>query len=262
MNATPTDTAGIVARKPGLPALWMMVISEFKMVMRDISGMVVPLVLPMLILVMSASTAVAEVDEASGLTGLEAFVLPVVIAIVLCLIGVVNMPSFISLYRKAGVLRRLAVTPVSPSLVLVAQVIVSLIQAAIGVGLALLVAVLAFDAQLPANVIAFIGIMLLGMFAMYGIGMLVAAIAPTPGAAVAISLLAFFALGASGGMFGGPDSLPDTVATIGEYLPFGALREALTDVWLEQGLDTQHLLVMAGWAGVGGIAAVTTFRWD
>lgn len=256
------DVSSVQARRPGVRSLGVMVVSELKMVVRDVSGLVVPLVLPLLILVMSASAATAEVDEASGLSGLEVYVLPIVIAIVFSLIGVVNMPSFIAYYRKAGVLRRLAVTPASPSMVLVAQVVVSLIQAAIGVGVALLVAVTFFEASLPGNLLAFVGVMLLGLLAMYGIGMVVAAVAPSPSGAVAIALIVFFALGATGGMFGGRDALPDTVATIGEHLPFGALVEALGDLWLRGSVEPVHLIAMAAAAVLGGAIAALTFRWD
>lgn len=48
------------------------------------------------------------------------FVLPLVLIMVIATIGVVNMPSFLAYYRRAGILRRLAVTPASPVMVLVA----------------------------------------------------------------------------------------------------------------------------------------------
>lgn len=256
------DVSAIRARRPGARALAVMVLSEAKMTVRDVAGLVVPFLLPVLILVMSASAATSEVDEATGLTGLEHFVLPLVIAIVLSLIGVVNMPSFIAYYRKSGILRRLSVTPASPVLVLLAQVIVSLLQAAVGVAVALAVAVLAFEATLPSALALFLAVLLLGLLAMYGIGMVVAAIAPSPSAAVAISLIAFFALGATGGMFGGPDALPDAVARVGELLPFGALVEALGDIWTSGTAQLSHLISLAAAAFLGILVAAVSFRWD
>src|SRR5690606_15357682 len=51
----------IVARRPGLGAWLTMIQCEIKMVVRDTAGLVVPIGLPLLILVMSASTAAEQV---------------------------------------------------------------------------------------------------------------------------------------------------------------------------------------------------------
>src|SRR5690606_15538093 len=126
--------------------------------------------------------------------------------IVIAMIGVVNMPSFLAVYRTSGVLRRLSVTPVHPAMVLVAQVITSVVQTAIGVALALTVGRLAFGLHAPRNLWAAIGVFVLAAAAMYALGMLVAAIAPTANASVAIGLATFFAMGAVGGMFGSTDN--------------------------------------------------------
>lgn len=250
------------AHRPGLRSLGVMVAAEFKMVLRDYAGLVVPIGFPLLILVMSAGAAAAEVPGGGGLSGLEAFVLPLVFGIVTASIGIINMPSFLSYYRKSGVLRRLAVTPASPVMVLISQVLVSMFQAAIGIGLSLGVAVVFFNASLPANPATLAGILLLTMLAMYGIGMPVAAFSPSPNAAVAIGLIAFFAVGATGGMFGGPAALPSAVATIGQYLPFQPALQLLFEVWSGSTLSIQPLIVLAAWTLLGMVVASRFFRWD
>lgn len=254
-------SAVIDTPRPGLRAWRTLVRSEMKMVRRDTAGLIVPIGLPLLIMVMSAAGA-SEAVEGSELTGLEVYVLPVVFGVVLAFIGVLNMPSFLAYYRRSGILRRLAVTPASPVMVLIAQAIVSLLQAIVGISVAFAVAVLAFGARLPADLGAAIGVLGLGMAAMYGIGMIVAALAPTPNSAVAIGLVSFFALGALGGMFGGRQALPEALATAGEYLPFGATGEALSAAWLGNALDPIHLVSLAGTVLVGGSIAALAFRWD
>ncbi|SED78651.1 ABC transporter permease [Ruania alba] len=190
-------TTEIQAQRPGLRAWRTLVVCEAKMVARDTSGLIVPLGLPLLILLMSASSAGEQVVQ-NGRTALEVFVLPLALTIVIAMIAIVNMPSFLAYYRRTGILRRLAVTPASPALVLVAQLVVSLIQAALGIGIALAVAALAFGAGPPENLAAAIGSFTLASLAMYSVGMVVASVAPTPNSAVAIGLVAFFALGALG----------------------------------------------------------------
>lgn len=249
------------ARRPGMRALWMLVVSEAKSVARDTAGLVVPLGMPLLILVMSASAA-AEHTGAAGLTGVELYVLPLVLVMVMAMIGIVNMPSFLAMYRRMGILRRLGVTPASPALVLVAQAIVAVVQAVLGIALALAVAGIAFGARPPVDLLAALGVGALIMAAMCALGMLVAAIAPTPNSAVAIGLVGFLGLGAMGGMFGGPDALPGPLRDATPYLPWGAGVDALAKAWAGAPVEPLSLIVLAATIVVGALVAALLFRWE
>jgi len=172
------------------------------------------------------------------------------------------MPSFLAYYRLSGILRRLSVTPASPAMMLVGQVVVGAVQTLLGVGAALLAASSFFGARPPVDPFAAVGVFALVMGAMYAVGMIVAAIAPTPNAAVAIGLVVFFALGACGGLFGSPDALPDPVAQVGGWLPFGASVEALSAAWAGTAIAPANLIGLAAAIGVGAAVAATVFRWD
>lgn len=250
--------ADITARRPGARAWLALVRAEARMTVRDVSGLLVPIALPLLILVMSAGPASAEVI-ADGLTVLDLFVLPLALTIIIAFIGIVNMPSFLAYYRRSGILRRLAVTPASPAMVLVAQVVVSFLQAVIGLSLALGVAVIGFGANPPAAPWTTVGVFLLAMAAMYALGMVVAALAPTVSSAMAISLILFLGLGALGGMFGGLQSLPEPLT---DWLPFGASVQALGAGWAGQSIEAAHLISLGVTAVAGSGVAAWLFRWE
>ncbi|WP_114856417.1 ABC transporter permease [Brachybacterium sp. YJGR34] len=261
---TPSPAAGAVparAHRPGLRTLLAMVRAEAKMVSRDLAGLIVPFGLPLLILLTSASAAGQE-EIVAGRTALDLFVLPLVIVMVVTMMGVLNMPSFLAYYRRAGILRRLAVTPASPMMVLLAQAIVSLLQSAVGIALAAAVAALAYGANPPIDLGAALVALALTTAAMYAVGMIVAAISPTPNSSVAIGLVAFLVLGASGGMFGGRDALPGPVAEIGSHLPFGAGVDALSAAWAGQPLPAGSLFSLAAATLVGAVVAALFFRWE
>ncbi|MFC4857681.1 ABC transporter permease [Actinophytocola glycyrrhizae] len=234
---------------------------EARMVVRDTAGLVVPIGLPMLVLVMNASAAAGQ-EVAGGRSALDVYVLPLVFAIVLSSIGVINMPSFLAYYRRSGILRRLAVTPVSPLLVLVAQLLVSLAQTVLGIGLAFAVAMLAFGAQPPARPGAAVLALVLSIAALYAVGMVVASLAPTPNSAVAIGLIAFFVLGAVGGLFGGTSALPDVVEQAGSWLPFGATVDALSSAWSGTPVPLGTVAALLAATAVGVTVATVWFRWD
>lgn len=234
---------------------------ETKMVVRDTAGLLIPVGLPLLILLMSASPASGEV-VAAGRSALDVFVLPLVFAMVIAMVGIINMPSFLTTYRKSGILRRLAVTPLSPAMVLGAQVVVSLAMAAAGIAVATLVAVVVFDARPPVNLVPALGIIALATLAMYSLGMVIASLAPTPNAGIALGMVTFFALGALGGMFGGTDALPGWLADVGEVLPFGATVDALGHAWVGDPVGMANILSLAGCALIGIVVSAATFRWD
>src|SRR5699024_1507143 len=131
----PPPFPAVRAHPPGLPSLLILARPDTKIVACDAAALGIPNGMPPLDLPTSASSASQEVIMA-GRTALDLFVLPLVAVMVLTMIGVLNMPSFLAYYRRAGILRRLAVTPVSPLMVLLAQVIVSFLHALLGIGLA------------------------------------------------------------------------------------------------------------------------------
>jgi ABC-2 type transport system permease protein len=253
--------APVRARHPGLRSLGTMVVSEAKMVRRDLAGMITPLGLPLLILLTSAGST-ADVEVGEGFTALDIGVLPIMLMMVLTMIGVLNMPSFLAYYRRSGVLKRLSATPASPLMVLAAQVIVSVLQSVLGIGLALGFTAAVFGLNPPAHLGTALGVLGLSAAAMYALGMVVAAISPTPNSAVAIGLVGFLGLGALGGMFGGRDALPETVARIGDHLPFGAGVQALQQAWLGLPLEAAPLLSLVAAVVVGVVVSALFFRWE
>ncbi|WP_435736355.1 ABC transporter permease [Cellulosimicrobium sp. PMB13] len=262
-TAPATTPVARAATGPGPRAWAALVVAEAKMVVRDTAGLVMPFGMPVLILVMYGISDATQVviPHSGGRTAFDVFVVPVVLAIVVGIIGVINMPSFLAYYRRAGVLKRLSVTPASPAMVLVAQVVVSAVQTALGVAMALVVATVAFDARMPAVPAVALGVLALSATAMYAVGMLVAAVAPTPNASVAFGLVVFFAFGATGGMFGDVSNLPEPVARVGEALPFGASVQALGDAWAGQPVEASHLVALGGTVVVCSLVAARFFRW-
>ncbi|MFC7373999.1 ABC transporter permease [Brachybacterium sp. GCM10030268] len=262
MNATDAHVpAAIPARSPGLRSLLVLVRCEIRMVVRDTAGLLVPLGLPLLILLTSAGSA-GEQEIVRGRTALDLFVLPLIIVMVLTMVGVLNMPSFLATYRRTGVLRRLRVTPASPLMVMLAQVITSILQSALGIGLAGALAVALFGANPPVDVLPALGVLALAAAALYATGMIVAAVAPTPNSAVAIGLVAFLLLGASGGMFGGPEALPEPVAELGSHLPFGAAVEGLSAAWAGEPVAGTSVLSLTLTLVLGVGISAWLFRWD
>lgn len=259
MSDQPLPTTSL---RPGPEAWGQLVLAEIRSVVRDTSGLIVPLGMPLLIMVMFGMNATDPIPDLDGLTGFDVHVVPLVSVMVIALIGVVNMPSHLATYRRTGVLRRLAVTPVHPAMVLVAQVVTSLIQTLVGLALAVGVGAALYGLAAPRSLGTAITAVVLVIVAMYAVGMLVAAIAPTPQSSAAIGLVVFFAIGATGGLFGSMDMLPDAMAAVGRVLPFGGGFEALQAAWIGTAVPTTAWVGLAATTVVAGGLSAVWFRWE
>lgn len=258
---TDTTTALPPARRLPAAAWGQMFLAEARMIIRDTSGLLLPIGMPLLLMVMNGMGDAAEEVLPNGSAVMNAILLPLTVTMVMALVGVVNMPSFLAAYRKYGVLKGLAVTPARPLMILLAQMVVSLAQVLVGVGLMMGVGAAFFGVTLPAHLGwgLIVGVLLLG--AMYGIGILIAAVAPSVNAGLALGLGAFFVMLALGGGFGPVANLPDVLQTIGESLPYGAGNAALAAAWVGEQPETAHLVALGAWAVVTGGLAAKFFRW-
>ncbi|MFN3601631.1 MAG: ABC transporter permease [Dietzia sp.] len=244
------------------PSAWgQMILTETRMVARDTSGLIIPIGLPVLLMVMNGLGQSSGERLPDGSTVMNSIIMPLTISMVVALVGVVNMPSFLATYRKYGILKRLAVTPARPAMILGAQMSVSLAQVLLGVTLMFVIGAVFFDVTAPLGLgwAVLVGVLLLT--SMYGIGTLIAATAPTVNAALAIGLVTFFVMLAFGGGFGPIAELPEALQTIGRALPYGAGHESLAAAWVGERPELVHLATLGAWSVVTGGLAARLFRW-
>lgn len=248
--------------RPGFPAWRSMFVAESKMVVRDTAGLIVPLGLPLLILVFQGMMIPDSGENLpSGHSVMGVYALPIVFTMVVATVGMMNMPSFLATYRRNGILKQLSVTPASPMMVLISQMLVGITQILIGMVAAYAVAQLLFGVGVPDRPLVFLAILAAATCAMFAVGMIVASIAPTPNSAVAMGLLAFFVIGALGGMFG-PVELPGILDTIGSWLPFGAAVDGLQNAWIGESVEPRTWISLAGTTVLGVVISLSLFRWE
>jgi ABC-2 type transport system permease protein len=184
------------------------------------------------------------------------------VAIVLVSLGLNGVPMVIAQYRERGILRRLAVTPVRPLTLLIAKLSVWAAAAVLSVALVIAVVRLAFHVPVPVAPGWFIASLLLGIAALFAVGMLVAAVAPNARTATGVGMVLFFPNMFFAGIYFPTEEMSPTLRQIGNFTPLGAAVHALRDSWM--GLDPrlEYLGIMAAWALVGGAVAARFFRWE
>lgn len=184
------------------------------------------------------------------------------VAIMLVTIGLQGVPMVIAQYRERGILRRLGVTPVRPLTLLAAKLAVWAGSAVLSAIFVIVVSRLAFGVPTPVKAGWFVLSFLLGMAALFSLGMLVTAVAPTSRGATGLGMALFFPNMFLAGIYFPTDAMSPALRRIGNLSPLGSAVHALRDSWMGINPRLEYLGIMAAWAVVSAMLATRFFRWD
>lgn len=200
-------------------------------------------------------------QDIGGLRVIDLYV-PIAIGLVLVMLSLNLLPATLATYRERGILRRLATTPVGPIALLAAQMLMTLLIAVVTVFLVLAVGRLGFDVALPQQPVGFALAFVLGAAAVFAMGLVLAAVAPSARSAQGIGTVLFFPVMFFAGLWVPRAAMPGTLRDVSDFTPLGASVQALQDAAGGAWPQALHLAVMAAYAVVFGVVAVRTFRWQ
>lgn len=237
--------------------------TEIRLFGREPGGVFWILLFPTLLLVILGSVpSFRESDpNLGGLRPVDAYV-PVAVLLGLIVGGLQGMPPTITGYRENGILRRMSTTPVRPSALLTAQMLVFGGAALLSALVTLTVGRLAFDVTLPAQPFGYLLALLLALGASLSLGALLSALSRTTKIATAIGSTALFPAMFCAGVWLPVEAMPDLLADIVGWTPFGAAAEALGDAAAGDWPGWTHLAVTAAWTVLLTAAAARWFRWE
>ncbi len=196
-----------------------------------------------------------------SLTLFDAYV-PVLAVFALTMLALLGVPIPLASYRELGVLRRLSTTPVPPSWLLAAQGLVQLCVAVTALLVIGVISVAAFGAHLPKSPGGLAVSVLLSVAGLFPIGLMIAAMSRSAGAASVIGRLVFFPLMFFAGLWLPRALMPGVILDISNYTPLGPAVQSIQDSMLTGFPPAVPLLVLAGYAVVFGFLARRFFRWE
>ena len=177
-------------------------------------------------------------------------------------LGIAMLPQALGLDRERGILRRLAVTPADPRLLVAAHLTVQAVAIAIGSAGTVLVGVLAFDLPAPQRPGWFLLALALSCAALLSIGALLGALVPTAQAGVGACMLVYFPMLFFAGIYLPLEIMPAGLRSFSAWTPPGAAVDALGDAWAGGAPTATSLLVLATTTLVAGGLATRSFRWE
>ena len=239
-----------------------MIRSEAKLLARNPGVVIWTTLLPVVgCIVLAAVPATrAPSKDLGGLSFFQTY-RPVLVLFAITLLAVQALPDVLTRYREMGVLKRLRTTPVSPALLLYAQL--ALILTVSLVCTAVMIIVPAFiGATAPRNIAAFVVAYLLAAWALLGIGIVIASLFRNAKVAAGFGTMLFFALQFLAGLWWQRPLMPGWLRHISDFSPSGAAVQALTNSSLGQWPELRDLAVLAGWGVLTSVVAIRRFSWE
>ncbi|MEV6525867.1 ABC transporter permease [Longispora sp. NPDC051575] len=241
-----------------------MIGTEFRLFLRDPMSTLLSLLLPVGILVIFG--IIPDVSKPSaeygGHSALDTVLPSAALALTVGMLGLFVLPTTLTLYREKGILRRLATTPVPPSALLRAQLVVNLTMMLLSTALVIGVGVVALGMSAPAGWAWLALVLTLGAAAMLAFGLIISAVAKSSKVATGLGFLAYYPLAFLAGVLVPREQLPHAVQVIGDWTPLGAFRLAVQAAWSGDAPSAAGLAIMAGYTIMLGALAARFFRWE
>ena len=232
-----------------------------KLALRDgtgIIGMAVPVGL-LVVFALINSAAPGNVGNTSYTT-LDLYI-PVVMVLGFVFIAL-GLPTTLVRDREIGWLRRISTTPVHPSRLLAAQLIINLIFALITVVVIIFGGEFIFHAALDVNIPLFVLSIILSIAVIFSLGMVLVAIAPSQAAAQGLNGAFVFGLMFLSGLWTPPQAIGGPLATIIYYSPSGGAVRALLDSIFNQPPPYTTYVTLVVYTAIFSFVATRYFRWE
>ncbi len=248
--------------KSFLKMTWM----ESKLFLREPVSAFFTLIFPLMMLFIFGSIYGSQPAPPGAGSSQEAIsnLIPAFTGMVIGLAGLMPVTMTLATYRENGILRRLRTTPVSPLVVMVAQVIVIFIMTSLGVLLLVIAGMLFYNVSFEGNIFSILGGFTLASLSFFGIGFILASIMPTARSAQVVGMVLLYPMLIFSGAAWPRELMPASVVKISAFLPLTYVVNLLQGLWIGEPwslhlLDTCILAIMLV-AGV--LISVKLFRWE
>jgi ABC-2 type transport system permease protein len=243
-----------------LKMTWM----ETKLFLREPVGAFFTLVFPLMMLFLFGSIYGNEPSDYFNGYGTIDISVPAYTAMIIATTGLVGLTITMAAYRENGVLRRLRTTPVSPLVVLSAQVIVLFLMTSLGMVLLIVAGKLVYQMRFDGDVFSVLAGFVLCTLSFFGLGFILAGLMPSARTAQVVGMVLLYPMLFLSGAGFPRELLPEAIKKISTFLPLTYVVNLLRGLWVGEAWGS-HLLdigVLAGMLVLGVIISAKTFRWE
>ena len=240
----------------------VMLLSEGRLLLRNPGVVLWTAILPVAAAIILGSIPAVRTpsDSFGGLSFFQVYQ-PILVFFALTLLAMQAVPDVLTRYREMGVLKRLRTTPVSPALLLGAQLTL-ILSVAIACMVLMMVIPPLGGAPWPRNIVGFVISYLLGAWALLGLGMVIASLFHNAKVAAGFGSFLFFVMQFFAGLWWQRPNMPTWLRDISNVTPSGAAVQGLTDSSIGRWPGPLYLIVLAVWGAVTSLIAIRFFSWE
>ena len=247
-----------------MKSLMRMTWMEAKLFLREPVGAFFTLVFPLMFLFLFGSIYGNKPVPEFGGQGTIDISIPSYTAMIIATSGLMSITITLAAYREKGVLRRLRTTPVSPLVVLGAQVIVVFAMTCLGMLLLILVGKLVYHIRFQGNALSVLAGFVLSSLSFFALGFILAGIIPTARTAQIVGLVLLYPMLFLCGAGYPRELLPEAIRKVSAFLPLTSVVNLLRGLWVGEswGQHATDAIVLAAILAAGVLISVKTFRWE
>ena len=238
---------------------------ELKIFAREPLGLIGTVALPVLVFVVVGRLLGNRAPSSSAwVTGFLGAGLPAFASIMMALSAVLSLITVISIYREGGILKRLRATPLRPTTILAAHVMVKLLFTAVTLALLLAAGKRYYPVGIAAPLASYAVALLVATLSILSIGFVIASVVPTARFAQPVGTVVLYPMLALSGLFVPVASMPPALQTTARLLPLTYATSLLTGIWSGDPWSA-HLTDVAALAGfflVFTAISSRVFRWE
>ena len=236
---------------------------EARLMLRNGEQLLLAIVIPVIVLVGGVAAAGRLGLDLEGHRAVDVLA-PGVLALAVMSTAFTSVAIATGFERRYGVIKLLGSSPLPRHGLLLGKVVALLNVVALQLVVLVVVGlVLGWRPTLdhpPTSVVALVLAVGLGTAAFAALGLFVAGVLRAE-ATLALANLVYLLLMAGGGVVL-PTSTYGSAGTVVQWLPSGALGEAMRAALIDAAVDGRSLVVLVAWAAVGTVLTARTFRWE
>lgn len=245
--------------------LWRLTWLEVKIFAREPLGLIGSVGLPVLIYVglgrLLGPRTGRAFAEAPRFLSVD---LPIFTSLLIVASAVLSLVAIIAIYREGGILKRLRATPLRPSTILTAHVLVKLLFTTVTMALTVLAGRRYFAVPTTVPIVSFTVALAFTTVCILSLGFLIASIVPTARFAQPFGTLVLYPMLGLSGLFFPIEAMPAPLQIVARVLPLTYAVSLLRGIWRGDGwsshvvdvsvLTVTFLILMA--------ASTRVFRWE
>lgn len=246
--------------KSFLKMTWM----DAKLFLREPMSAFFTLVFPLIYLFMYGAISGNKPSPMYGGRGTIDAAIPSLTAVIIGITGLMSTTMTMATYREKGILRRLGTTPVSPLIVLAAQVVVVFVMTTLGMLLLIAAGKLVYQVRIEGNAFSVLGGFILSSLSFFGIGFILAGTLPTVRTAWVVAMVLLYPMMFLSGAFFSLELLPTAIQKVSAFMPLTYVVNLLNGLWIGEPWSS-HLLdagILAAMLLLGILLTAKIFRWE